>query len=446
MTSGLQRRFGAARVFDTLLDETSILGIAQGAAHLGLLPVPEIQYLAYLHNALDQLRGEAASLQFFSSGQFRNPMVVRVAGLAYQKGFGGHFHNDNSIGALRDIPGLVLAVPARGDDAARMLRGAVAMAQEDGRVVVFLEPIALYHEKDLDTDGDGGWLTSYPAPPSGAAPRRGGHLRARRGHRDLLIVSYANGLRLSLQAARRLARSTGSRARVIDMRWLNPLPVEAIREHAAAIGAVLVVDECRPPEAGSPTRSSPTSPSMQRRGLSARSARSTLRAARHRHAAPSSSAPTRSWPPRSRSPARETAPLHWHEGERGILVLAGRGPGATAGRGTLPAHHDWVEHTDELRAALASPGLAGLDVAPFDPALHLQPIHALPLAWLSGMLDAERAALDHGIAAVLGNGIGFVTALTADGRDRLRRRVRLRPGARAPSAGGRFRAAATAAR
>ena len=85
---------------------------------------------------------------------------------------------------------------------------------------------------------------------------------------------------------------------------------------------------------------------------------------------------------------------------RGILVLAGRGPGATAGRGTLPAHHDWVEHTDELRAALSLPGLAGLDVAPFDPALHLQPIHALPLAWLSGMLDAERAALDHGIAAV----------------------------------------------
>src|SRR5688500_10161145 len=165
VTNGLAKRFGAARVFDTLLDETSILGIAQGAAHIGLLPVPEIQYLAYLHNALDQLRGEAASLGFFSSGQFRNPMVVRVAGLAYQKGFGGHFHNDNSVGALRDIPGLVLATPARGDDAARMLRGAIAMAQEDGRVVVFLEPIALYHEKDLHADGDGGWLTDYPAPP-----------------------------------------------------------------------------------------------------------------------------------------------------------------------------------------------------------------------------------------------------------------------------------------
>ena len=96
VTHDLQKRFGAGRVFDTLLDETSILGIAQGAAHIGLLPIPEIQYLAYIHNALDQIRGEAASLQFFSSGQFRNPMVVRVPGLAYQKGFGGHFHNDNT--------------------------------------------------------------------------------------------------------------------------------------------------------------------------------------------------------------------------------------------------------------------------------------------------------------------------------------------------------------
>ncbi|MEQ1895715.1 MAG: thiamine pyrophosphate-dependent enzyme, partial [Planctomycetota bacterium] len=122
LTQGLQEKFGVARVFDSMLDETSILGIAQGVAHLGVLPLPEIQYLAYLHNALDQLRGEACSLSFFSSGQFTNPMVVRLAGLAYQKGFGGHFHNDNSIGALRDIPGLVLVTPARGDDAARLLR------------------------------------------------------------------------------------------------------------------------------------------------------------------------------------------------------------------------------------------------------------------------------------------------------------------------------------
>jgi 2-oxoisovalerate dehydrogenase E1 component len=246
VTNGLQKRFGTGRVFDTLLDETSILGIAQGAAQIGLLPIPEIQYLAYLHNALDQLRGEAASLQFFSSGQFRNPMVVRVPGLAYQKGFGGHFHNDNSVGALRDIPGLIVAVPARGDDAARMLRGAIAMAAEDGRVVVFLEPIALYHEKDLETDGDGGWLTDYPPPPAALLPGEVGiYGPLDTGTADLLIVSYGNGLRLSLQAARRLREQHEIAARVLDLRWLNPLPHQAIREQAAAIGAVLVVDECR---------------------------------------------------------------------------------------------------------------------------------------------------------------------------------------------------------
>jgi 2-oxoisovalerate dehydrogenase E1 component len=245
VTNGLQKRFGQARVFDTLLDETSILGIAQGAAQIGLLPVPEIQYLAYVHNALDQIRGEAASLQFFSSGQFRNPMVVRVPGFGYQKGFGGHFHNDNSIGALRDIPGLVLAAPARGDDAARMLRGSVAMAAEDGRVVIFLEPIALYHEKDLHADGDGGWLTDYPPPPAVLLPGEVGLHGRPTGEADVLLVSYANGLRLSLQAAQRLADEHDLRAAVLDLRWLNPLPMEAVREHAIEVGTVVVVDECR---------------------------------------------------------------------------------------------------------------------------------------------------------------------------------------------------------
>ena len=127
----------------------------------GLLPIPEIQYLAYLHNAEDQLRGEAASLSFFSQGRYRNPMVVRVAGLAYQKGFGGHFHNDNAIGVLRDIPGLVIACPGHPADAAPMLRTCVAAAVADGTVSVFLEPIALYHTRDLHEAGDEGWMAPY---------------------------------------------------------------------------------------------------------------------------------------------------------------------------------------------------------------------------------------------------------------------------------------------
>jgi len=242
LTRGLQERFGIARVFDTLLDETTILGIAQGAAQLGFLPIPEIQYLAYLHNALDQLRGEACSLSFFSSGQFTNPMVVRIAGLAYQKGFGGHFHNDNSVGALLDIPGLVLAVPARGADAVRMLRAALAMARACGRVVCFLEPIALYHERDLYEQGDGGWLDDYVPPGQALLPGEVGVYGEHAS--DLLIVSYANGLRLSLRAARTL-EAAGIHARVLDLRWLAPLPHESVRAHADECGRVLFVDECR---------------------------------------------------------------------------------------------------------------------------------------------------------------------------------------------------------
>ncbi|HEX5693530.1 MAG TPA: thiamine pyrophosphate-dependent enzyme, partial [Arenimonas sp.] len=117
VTKGLHKAFRNARVFNTLLDETIILGLAQGYANVGLLPLPEIQYLAYFHNACDQIRGEACSLQFFSNGQFRNPMVMRIASLGYQRGFGGHFHNDNSIAVLRDIPGLIVFCPARADDA-----------------------------------------------------------------------------------------------------------------------------------------------------------------------------------------------------------------------------------------------------------------------------------------------------------------------------------------
>jgi 2-oxoisovalerate dehydrogenase E1 component len=248
VTAGLQQTFGSQRVFDTLLDETTILGLAQGLGLMGFLPVPEVQYLAYVHNALDQLRGEAASLSFFSSGQFRNPMVVRIAGLAYQKGFGGHFHNDNAIGALRDIPGLVLAVPARGDDAARMLRGAIALAKAEGRVVCFLEPIALYPERDLYEPGDGGWLSDYPPPGEVLLPGEAGIHHP--DHADVLIVTYANGLRMSLRAARRLAEAHGVRARVLDLRWLNPLPADAVRAHASECGAVLVADECRATGAG----------------------------------------------------------------------------------------------------------------------------------------------------------------------------------------------------
>ena len=243
VTAGLWKEFGPGRVFNTLLDEQAILGLAMGAAQLGFLPVPEIQYLAYLHNAEDQLRSEACSLSFFSAGQFQNPMLVRIAAFAYQKGFGGHFHNDNSIAVLRDIPGIVLCAPARGDDAVKLLRTCLALARVDGRVVVFLEPIALYMTKDLHEDGDGLWLSDYPEQGEAIPLGEGRVYHPEAG--DLTIVSYANGLWRSLRAARLLREQHGIAARVIDLRWLAPLDHALVAREALATGRLLVVDECR---------------------------------------------------------------------------------------------------------------------------------------------------------------------------------------------------------
>ena len=240
LTRGLQQRFGARRVFDTLLDEQTILGLGLGFGLCGMLPVPEIQYLAYLHNAEDQLRGEAASLRFFSAGAYTNPMVVRIAGLGYQKGFGGHFHNDDAVGVLRDIPGLVVAVPSRPEDAAPMLRACLDAAAEHGQVSVFLEPIALYHERDLHQPGDRGWLGPY-------SPGKAVEIGSARTHgdgTDLTIVTFGNGVRMSLRVCKRLA-AQGIRARVLDLRWIAPLPLEDLLREANATGRVLVADETR---------------------------------------------------------------------------------------------------------------------------------------------------------------------------------------------------------
>src|SRR5215207_5808437 len=258
VTGGLARTFGAARVFDTLLDEQSILGLGLGAGLAGLIPIPEIQYLAYLHNAEDQLRGEAATLSFFSIGRFSNPMVVRIAGLAYQKGFGGHFHNDNALGVLRDIPGVVVACPARADDAAGMLRTCVAAASIDSSIAVFLEPIALYHRRDLHSGGDGGWLATdrggsvaigsarlYRAGadsgPSAETLPSSEHSASSAG---LTIMTFGNGVLMSLRVAHRLDQA-GIAVDVLDLRWLAPLPIDDLLAAARATGRVLVVDETR---------------------------------------------------------------------------------------------------------------------------------------------------------------------------------------------------------
>ena len=241
VTVDLQKRFGKRRVFDSPLDETSILGTAIGMAQNGFIPVPEIQFLAYVHNAEDQIRGEAASLAFFSNGQYQNPMLIRIPGLAYQKGFGGHFHNDNSIAIFRDIPGLIVACPSNGADAVKILRTLMAKSYQEGRVSIFLEPIALYATKDLIEPGDAAWMNYYPALDQTILL---GEVSTH-GEGEIHVVSYGNGYYLARQAQLELEKKFNILVKVIDLHWLVPLPIDSLIRALKGAKSILIVDEGR---------------------------------------------------------------------------------------------------------------------------------------------------------------------------------------------------------
>ena len=240
VTRGLLDMAGPARVFDTLLDEQSILGLALGAGGVGAAshtgdPVPRL---------LSQRVGPDSWRRRHPAVLLKSPVPQSDGGpdpgYGYQKGFGGHFHNDNSIAAIRDIPGVVIASPARPDDAAAMLHTCVAAASAAGVVCVFLEPIALYHTRDLYDDGDDRWLARLSGPSR--API--GRARTYGDGNDLTILTFGNGVRMSLRVARRLERIDIA-TRVVDLRWLAPLPVQDMLREATATGRVLVVDETR---------------------------------------------------------------------------------------------------------------------------------------------------------------------------------------------------------
>jgi 2-oxoisovalerate dehydrogenase E1 component len=120
-----------------------------------------------------------------------------------------------------------------------MLHTCVAAAKAAGVVCIYLEPIALYHTRDLHDEGDDGWLAAYPTEgvPIGRARTYGDGT-------DLTILTFGNGLRMSLRVAHRL-ETLGIRARVVDLRWLAPLPVADMVREAGASGRVLIVDETR---------------------------------------------------------------------------------------------------------------------------------------------------------------------------------------------------------
>ncbi len=220
-TEGLHAQF-PGRVFDTPLAEGGIVGASVGLAIGGLVPVAEIQFLGFLHQAFHQVSQQLARYRYRSRGRFHLPVTIRAP-------YGGglrmpEFHPDSLEAQLANIPGLKVFAPAFPDDAYAMLRAAIA----DPDPVVYLEPQRLYR--------------SVRGPlPTAVDDELGARLR--REGTDLLLVSWGPAVHTCLAAADELAEHHGVQAAVLDLRRLSPIDHAGLHEAAAACGRVVVVHE-----------------------------------------------------------------------------------------------------------------------------------------------------------------------------------------------------------
>lgn len=221
-TEGLHARF-PGRVFDTPLAEGAIVGASVGLAIGGLVPVAEIQFLGFLHQAFHQVT-QLARYRFRSRGRFHLPVTIRAP-------YGGglrmpEFHPDSLEAQLANIPGLKVFAPAFPADAYALLRAAV----RDPDPVLFLEPQRLYR--------------SVRGPVPFDVPAEASHgVRLRREGDDLLLVSWGPTVHTCLVAAGELEERYGVRSAVLDLRLLSPIDHDGLCEAAAARGRVVVVHE-----------------------------------------------------------------------------------------------------------------------------------------------------------------------------------------------------------
>ena len=222
VTEGLMEQFGERRVIDTPISEAAIVGAAAGAAHMGMRPVAEMQFIDFISCAYDMLTNYVATARYRAG--LATPLVVRGPCGGYVRG--GPFHSQNVEAAFFHTPGLKIVYPATVADAKGLIKSAI----RDEDPVIYLEHKWLYRRIKAELP-EGDILT-----PIGAA-------RLAREGRDLSIVTYGATVWKALEAADQLAQQDGLSVEVLDLRTLVPMDDAAIMQSVRKTSKVLIVHE-----------------------------------------------------------------------------------------------------------------------------------------------------------------------------------------------------------